>query len=1269
MKPSPFLTLAHMRDEHTALTTGYRVRRDDTEVMEAAKAFIARGRVTGAILEGVSERAAAQTMLDYWATVVFRQTSDSPAATLAEFEPLGDTQLDDRDCPYPGSRPFDAHMRPNFHGRQKLVSELLTVLESQECLCLVGAAGVGTTSLLNAGLLPALRETQQQTTRILPDGSSEARTRKFLPPIVPGSDPLGNLNKAIGAGDALRVEGAGRPDPGPGLGALLDDVAPGGAVLVVDGLEELFTLCRDVEARAAFATAIVELAQRPRNHLLILTVRAAWMGDLASLEDLHAVVQKHMFDVPPLTGREMLEAVLGPAARVGLKFQEDLAETLARDFLHEPPALLQLALTTLWRHRDGTRVSWHAYAAVGRGRGLLANQAEATDVVIGSPNEQMIRAIFLAFVQRGSLPGQIRTVRIERNRLLGLGVASAVHETLDRLVSSQLLRTSETNLGVVRLEWLHDVLKDAVPAIGTWLHESELREIKAVADRERERANREARLKRRARRLAWAFGVAAAAAFLLTYVVLKQLSERQVLLMASASQRVAQSNPDLAMALAAGAMELSEGGSVASGALYKAYFESASRRVYPGTWVAAGDAKPVSAVRVTGDRRFAVVGDVTGRVTVWDLQSDATQWVAQLDEADRAVSAVAVTPTGDLVMAGTEAGAIVLLDGRTGARLDKWTHHESGVRVQSIAFSSDGERAASGSADDTVWLWNRSGPAPRTWRQLDAASEGHRSSVRAVDFSPDNRLMFSGEEDFGTVIAWDVTTGNLVGKLATSPAAELRTLAIAPTGCMLLTGATDGTVTLFHVGTAFPGAAKYLRKECASSSAAPTPLAGSGQDPVTSVAFGPDDRYAISGSQDWTVTLWQTAGGRLDRLKTFRGHQGRVQSVTFPGGDFFVSGSTDGSVRVWSLEATLAAGRLAMNTIVGNPHANGTPVVDRTRADVHAVGLSPDGRSAYAAAFMVPRNQVQIVRWDIETGRAASLVRTDYSGTLPSILDGSSTRGLTGTNPGLTVWDFNSEGARSMRRFPEADPAAAALNGRTAAWISDRDWRLFVTDVESDAPAREVATLQDTPVDERNEPVFALAISRDGNRIAVGTQRNRVLLFDTRSTNTAGVAFEPRHGTRVTAVALHPHGRTLASGSSDGTIILWDSDGQELGRLRGHTGIVRALAFSPDGELLLSAAEGTEGLLLWHVASRIIVHTFGGQSGVRTATISTDGRRALTASADGILNGWTLPDLDHRKLLDSVRRTRWVRGLTENEEKEFGLSGFLDFLILGRIRQ
>jgi WD40 repeat protein len=1041
------------------------------------------------------------------------------------------------------------------------------------------------------------------------------------------------------------------PATADGLVALIEHAAPGGAVLTVDGLEELFTLCGDTRARDLFAAVLVQIAARGR-HLLILTIRSAWMTDLATLSELYVLVQKSALPVPPLAALELRKAITAPAERVGLTFEERLAESLANDFLNEPPALLQLALVSLWQRRNGARVTWRAYAELGRGRALVSKQAESLQPIDGS--RDVIQNILLAFIDPGVRAGQTRTRRLERRTLLELRPGDAVAHTLDRLVAAHLLRTSASNApGDIRYEWLHDVLKDAVPAIGDWLHARELEEARALAERERRRADEEerlrheeARLRRKARHRAWAFGIAAAIAFLLAVATLRELSRREILLMASASERLAPSNPDLAVALAALALDRSDTNVTAIGAAYKAYFASATGRV-------ASTGAPIAAVAVASDNRYAVVGDKKGAVVAWDLEEARSLWSATLDPSDRGVSAIAVSPAGDIVMVGSDGGTVSLYSSE-GRLLVRSTHH--GQEVHAVVFNADGSQAASGGGDDQVWWWQRANTPTGEWRRLDRGGSGHGSSVRALAFSGDSRLLFSGEEDKGVVIAWDLSSAQPFGRVETLPGgttSKLRSAAASPTGCSILVGADDGTLTLIDVGTAFPQVASNLPSDCQRAAFGPVRRAA-GTFEVTSVAFGRDGHYAVSGSEGWNATLWRVAPGSIEPLKTFRGHSGPIESVIFQSPDAFVSGSDDGTVRVWALDAGLEVARLTEPAASAD---GATSSGDARR--VRHVALSTDGRSALAA-YSVP-NRVHVDRWDIAAATSTRVISERDQAPFAA-LDPEGVAAITHFGRGVAVSDLSSQRKTEYGPFVPP-PRFAALGGGTAAWITDDDSRLFVVG-GGEAKPRELSSLQE----DATRDDFVMAVSADGRRIAVGTPTGRVWLFDTQATDGAPVRSDPLHIDAVTAVAFDRAGETLASASRDGTIMLWDLIAQARVRLRGHTTAVHALAFTPDGRFLLSGADGQDALRLWHVASRLVVHTFEGGADVRAAAISSDGRQAITGNTAGTLRVWTLPDLASKDLLGAIRTKRWVRDLTGAELREFGLSPWLDIFYSGRRR-
>jgi WD40 repeat protein len=232
-----------------------------------------------------------------------------------------------------------------------------------------------------------------------------------------------------------------------------------------------------------------------------------------------------------------------------------------------------------------------------------------------------------------------------------------------------------------------------------------------------------------------------------------------------------------------------------------------------------------------------------------------------------------------------------LWDLETGRELRKFEGHTGGVI--SVAFGPDGCTVLSSSEDKTVRLWNV--VSGRELRRMN----GHTDFVTSVIFSPDGLTALSGSGD-NTLRLWNLNSGREVrrieghtthapsqnnSKIQNPPETAVEVhLAFSPDGRTVISGSDDNSVRLWDIETGrelrqFKGHTSYVR----------------------SVAFSPDGHSILSGGSDKTIRLWDVDSGR--ELRQFTGHEKTVRSVAFsPNGKSVLSGSMDNTLALWNFD-------------------------------------------------------------------------------------------------------------------------------------------------------------------------------------------------------------------------------------------------------------------------------------------------------------------------------------------------------------------------------
>lgn len=325
--------------------------------------------------------------------------------------------------PYKGLHPFDEPDAGDFFGRERMTERLVTRLgeeiDGSRLLAVVGPSGSGKSSLVQAGLLPALRR-----------GALPGSETWFYSELVPGAHPFEELELAM-----LRVA----IDPPASLAEQLERdergllravkrilPADGRAelVLVVDQLEELFTLTPSESDRSAFLAAIAAATTDPESRLRVILMLRADFYDRPLLDARFGqLLAARTEAITPLAPDELERAITGPAERVGVSLEPSLvAETLA-DVANQPGALplLQYALTELFDRRRDRTMTLAAYREIGGVSWALAGRAEELFRMQEARGKEACRQLFLRLVALGERTEDTRR-RVPRSELDALEV-------------------------------------------------------------------------------------------------------------------------------------------------------------------------------------------------------------------------------------------------------------------------------------------------------------------------------------------------------------------------------------------------------------------------------------------------------------------------------------------------------------------------------------------------------------------------------------------------------------------------------------------------------------------------------------------------------------------------------------------------------------------------------------------------------------------------------------------------------------------------------
>ncbi len=1194
--------------------------------------------------------------------------------------------------PYKGLRAFQEADAADFFGRAALTEQLLARLaesgDGARFLAVVGPSGSGKSSVVRAGLIPALRR------RGLPHSD-----RWFITEMLPGTHPLEELEVAL-----LRV--AASPQTGllsqlsedrRGLVRAAKHILPADQdtelVLVIDQFEELFTLLEDEAVRGHFIDNLLSAATDPRSRVrIILTLRADFYDRPLLYPRLAELMRSHTEIILPFSLDELERAIAGPAERVGLTLEAGLVGAIVHDVGEQPGTLplLQYALSELYERRTDRTLTREAYRASGGIRGALARRANELYDDLETASQAAVRQLFLRLITLGEGTEDTRR-RALLTELEGLD-APALEEVINAFVQYRLLTLDRDPMTRgPTVEIAHEALIREWARLRDWLTEGredlriQRRLLSAAA--EWKQAGRDPSFLATGARLAQFEALQAGSDLALTddecVYLTTSITERERIKMETQAQhsrelKLAQQSAENAKQAAANAHKAAHSQHQSAnrlrylvGALgmflliavglstfafsqradavsQKQSAQNSAATALANYNVANGQSLAAAANALlpgsTNNAEEAALLAIRSLQTGYSTQADLA-----LQRANDLLFTQNIwrnTPSSVQILAYAPDGKMLLIAGTNGLELCNMAPdcHIRRLLIGSLGFSAarflpDGRDLIGVNWRGQIEIWDVATGTPERQFYAETATQGSVYDYVITDFqlSADGKYMLFGESSLSAgeieVGLWDIAAAKQLNhwKLLGSAGA----LAFSPDGQYIVMS-NNFNAELWRLDGTAP-----LRKLI-------------GKTFIQSLAVSPDSRLIVTGGMDGTAQLWDAASGQA--VHTLIGHSGPIMDVLFsPDGKYVLTTSIDKTARIWDTVTGSEVRRLT-------GHRDAVYAASYSPDGAHIVTSSIDGDvrfwstdlSQTPGKLATEAGQLSNLSVSSDGTRLFTTNQTHNNGTLwrsaplqpiqtvpgAAAVSQFSTNGLIATvsNPtsgDATVVLLNGSDGRTLNTFtipiqqgsPNGQDTALSPDGQLVAPIGFDSKAVHIYNAATGQEVRKIHTgITDWPTVGR--------FSADGKFLLIGLGDGHARLWDI-STGKPVMSFDngtDNNSTFVFSVGFSPDGRYVAVGRS-GDVVLYDrTTGARLQTLtRSSSGAVRA-EFSPDGKQVVIGGYNA-GLDLWDAATGKQLRTFVGHTGPSYGVFSPDGKVIYSVGFEGAIRQWYT---DYHDLITAV---------------------------------
>lgn len=616
------------------------------------------------------------------------------------------------------------------------------------------------------------------------------------------------------------------------------------------------------------------------------------------------------------------------------------------------------------------------------------------------------------------------------------------------------------------------------------------------------------------------------------------------------------------------------------------------------------DQNEILTLSVSPDGNLLITADAEGFVKLWTVAGELQHTLPR--QAD-SIWGVAFSPDGETFAIAAANGHISRWD-ITGKQIQQWPTQDNGS-IASLAYHPDGDRIATAGADGSVKVWDTDGNLVEAWT---ASTDG--GVIANLSFSPDGDYLATAGYD-GQVQVWDIQ-GQLVHRFEHAEA--VLNLSFHPRGNQLASVDQVGNIHLWDLE----------RGELLQAM-------GEGSQPLAAVQFTQDGNQLVVAGELGIVQLWDVRGYKLTDLV---GHQSWVWALERKPNGQFVSADVSGKVQIWDVTDRAQARWSAYNAIAWSVNFSPDGQTLLTAGETGTAtrwGLSGDRLTQYqghGAVTIGDLDPQQNIYWAEFSADGNRVITAGQDGTA---------RIWTLTGQELARLDHDGAIVNTATISPDGQFAATGDGlGRVRLWAIN-------------------GTLQQT-LEAHSEEVLSVQFSPDGQYLATASRDRTAQIWDLKSqTPMAQPTLQLEgHQDTVSWVAFSPNSKAVVTASHDGTARLWDLQGNLTVELIGHSRRITWVGFSPQGNYIATAS-GDNRVILWRYQGSQThqMRQFTGYAGeVFSASFSPDEKTIAVSDSTGTITLWPIETLD--RLIE--RGCDWVRQF--NAPKVSERSGFSSVL-------